>query len=68
MAAWYIPVQDVVFNHYVPPTPSGGTYEGIGSPEGVLTAPAGSIYIDIAVAGSPVQYIKGSGSGNTGWV
>ena len=51
-------------------TSTGGAtiYTGIGSPEGVVTAAAGSIYFDLAVAGAPVQYIKGSGSGNTGWV
>jgi len=41
---------------------------GIGSPEGVVTADPGSIYFDIAIPDSPVQYVKGSGSGNTGWV
>jgi hypothetical protein len=41
---------------------------GIGSPEGVVTADPGSIYFDITRPGSPVQYVKGSGNGNTGWV
>lgn len=67
MSSWYIPNQDPVFNHWVPAT-TAGTYSGIGNPNGVVTAPAGSIYIDLTNAGSPVEYIKGSGSGNTGWV
>lgn len=41
---------------------------GVVDPEGVVTAPPGSIYFNIAIAGSPVQFVKGSGSGNTGWV
>jgi hypothetical protein len=51
-------------------TSTGGAtiYTGIGDPNGVVTAQPGSIYFDLAVAGSPVQYIKGSGSGSTGWV
>jgi len=51
-------------------TSTGGAtiYTGVVDPEGVVTAQPGSIYFDLAVAGSPVQYIKGSGSGNTGWV
>jgi hypothetical protein len=51
-------------------TNTGGPslYSGTGSPEGVVTAAAGSIYYDLATPGSPVQYVKGSGSGNTGWV
>lgn len=36
---------------------------GAGSPEGVVAAPAGSIYLDT----SGVLYIKSSGSGDTGW-
>jgi hypothetical protein len=41
---------------------------GIIDPEGIVTAVPGSIYFNIAIAASPVQFIKGSGSGNTGWV
>ena len=36
---------------------------GSGSPEGVVTAPAGSIYLDTG----GTLYIKASGSGDTGW-
>jgi hypothetical protein len=41
---------------------------GIVDPEGIVTAVPGSIYFNIAIAASPVQFVKGSGSGNTGWV
>lgn len=51
-------------------TSTGGAtiYTGVVDPEGVVTAQPGSIYFNIAIPGSPVQFIKGSGSGNTGWV
>ena len=41
---------------------------GVVDPEGVVTAVPGSIYFNIAIAASPVQFIKGSGTGNTGWI
>jgi hypothetical protein len=41
---------------------------GIGSPEGVVTAPPGSRYMDISDPAAPHTYEKGSGTGNTGWV
>jgi hypothetical protein len=51
-------------------TSTGGAtiYTGVVDPEWVVTAQPGSIYFNIAIPGSPVQFIKGSGSGNTGWV
>ena len=41
---------------------------GVVDPEGIVTAIPGSIYFNIAIAASPVQFIKGSGTGNTGWI
>ena len=41
---------------------------GVVDPENVVTAIPGSIYFNIAIAASPVQFIKGSGTGNTGWI
>lgn len=41
---------------------------GNGSPEGVVTAPAGSIYLNTAGGTDTSLYTKGSGSGNTGWI
>lgn len=43
----------------------GGGVTGTGSPEGVVTAPAGTVYYDTA---SGSFYVKGSGSGSVGWV
>ena len=39
-------------------------YTGQGSPEGVVSAPIGSVYVDIAAS---TVFYKVSGSGNTGW-
>jgi hypothetical protein len=51
-------------------TSTGGAtiYTGVVDPEGVVTAQPGSIYFNIAIAASPVQFVKGSGTGSTGWV
>ena len=40
---------------------------GTGFPNGVVTAPTGSIYIDTAVTNGASSWIKKSGTGNTGW-
>lgn len=39
---------------------------GAGAPEGVVTAPIGSTYLDTAEV-APVFYVKATGSGATGW-
>jgi hypothetical protein len=41
---------------------------GSGSPEGVLTAPIGSLYTRTDGGASTTLYIKESGTGNTGWI
>lgn len=41
--------------------------EGTGFPEGVVTAPVGSRYIDTAATNGAIEWIKSSGTGNTGW-
>ena len=41
---------------------------GSGSPEGVVTAPVGTIYTDNAATNGAVEWTKQSGAGNTGWV
>jgi len=43
-------------------------YAGSGSPEGVLTATIGSIYLRSNGGAGTSFYVKESGSGNTGWV
>ena len=40
---------------------------GTGSPQGVVTAPVGSTWIDTSATTGAVQWIKASGTGNTGW-
>jgi hypothetical protein len=41
---------------------------GTGSPEGVVTAPVGSMWTDTAATTGAIRWIKASGTGNTGWV
>jgi hypothetical protein len=41
---------------------------GAGSPEGVVTAPVGSLYTRTNGGASTTLYVKESGAGNTGWV
>lgn len=40
---------------------------GTGSPEGVVTAPVGTIYLRSDGGASTTLYVKQSGTGNTGW-
>jgi hypothetical protein len=51
---------------------AGGTapfvFGGSGSPEGVLTAPIGSLYMRSDGGAGTSFYVKESGTGNTGWV
>lgn len=42
-------------------------YAADGSPEGVFTAPVGSLYLNTAGGASTTLYVKTSGTGNTGW-
>jgi hypothetical protein len=41
--------------------------QGVGFPNGVVTAPVGTIYVDTAVTNGASSWIKKSGTGNTGW-
>lgn len=41
---------------------------GVGSPEGVVAAPFGTRYVDTAGTVGAVEWVKWSGTGNTGWV
>jgi pectate lyase-like protein len=43
-------------------------YRGAGSPEGVVTARIGSIYLRTDGGQATTIYVKESGTGNTGWV
>jgi len=50
--------------------PTGGPTitSGSGTPEGVVTAPVGSLFLRTDGGASTSVYVKESGSGNTGWV
>jgi len=41
---------------------------GTGSPEGVITATVGALYMDDAGVSGSILYIKRSGNGASGWV
>jgi hypothetical protein len=41
---------------------------GFGSPNGVITAPTGSVYTNLTGGSLSTLYVKESGSGNTGWI
>lgn len=48
--------------------PGGITWsKGVGSPEGVVTAPIGSLYSNTSGGASTTLYVKTSGASNTGW-
>ena len=40
---------------------------GEGSPEGVVSAPVGTLYLDSSGSAGTTLYVKESGSGSTGW-
>jgi hypothetical protein len=44
-----------------------GNFSGLGSPEGSLSALAGSTYLDVSDPENPTLYVKVSGVGSTGW-
>lgn len=45
-----------------------GVAQGTGSPNGVLAAAVGALYVDTAGGAGTTFYVKESGTGNTGWV
>lgn len=57
-------------NLYATRATIGGTSytTGTGFPNGVVSAPVGSIYIDTNVTGGTISWSKASGTGSTGWV
>ena len=46
---------------------SGYEIHGTGMPNGRVTAPIGTTYVDMAVTNGALKWIKHSGDGNTGW-
>lgn len=77
----FITTQDI--HNYIPSNNGGNTTEldkrlkvleakqweihGHGMPNGVVTAPVGTTYVDEAVTNGALKWIKKSGTGNTGW-
>jgi hypothetical protein len=43
-------------------------FSGTGSPEAVVTAPIGSLYVNVSGGANTTLYVKESGTSNTGWV
>lgn len=41
--------------------------EGDGSPEGVVVAKPGRLYVDLTGGAGSTLYVKESGTGDTGW-
>lgn len=60
---------------FVIPTPlpagvtalNGPVLKGTGTPEAVVTAPIGTLYVNLSGGASTTLYVKTSGTGNTGW-
>lgn len=46
----------------------GVSLSGFGTPEASVTAPMGSVYLNVAGGAGTTLYVKQSGTGNTGWV
>jgi len=64
-APWLNDVNNVVYNNL--PTNGVVWKSGAGSPEGVVTAPIGSLYSNTTGSTNTTLYVKTSGTGNTGW-
>ena len=47
---------------------AASTIQGNGYPEGVVSAPVGSLYVDLQETNGAVMWRKKSGTGSTGWV
>lgn len=58
---------DVTANKYITNVSTFWS-SGVGSPEGVLTAPIGSMYTRTDGGTNTTLYIKENGAGNTGWI
>ena len=57
-----------VFRYQILPSTGPQIYSGSGSPEGVVTAAIGSLYMRTDGGAGTSLYVKESGTGNTGWV
>jgi hypothetical protein len=50
------------------PNPLQNIISGNGNPNGVLSAPTGSLYLNVSGGTGTTLYVKESGSSNTGWI
>lgn len=62
------PKNDREFTRWCRETEVDYIHRGEGSPEGVVTAPVGHMYLRSDGGASTVLYIKESGTSSTGWV
>jgi hypothetical protein len=47
---------------------TGFLLRGAGAPDGEISAPVGTLYLQSDADASPVLWVKESGTGDTGWV
>ncbi len=64
-----------VVTHWIPSrgtqagavVPIGWVLRGLGTPEGAVTAPVGTLFLRTDGGATTTLYVKTSGTGNTGW-
>lgn len=61
------PKNDREFTRWCRETEVDYIHRGTGSPEGVVTAPVGHIFLRSDGGASTTLYVKTSGTGSTGW-
>jgi hypothetical protein len=61
------PKNDREFRSWCSETEIDYIHRGAGSPEGVVTAPVGHLYLRSDGGAGTVLYVKESGTGATGW-
>lgn len=62
-----MPTTDRAFQAWCSQSHDLNVYEGFGSPEGVITAPPGKLYLNKS-GGASTLWVKQTGTGSTGWV
>lgn len=62
-----IPKTDREWQQWCTQTGLDFIHRGTGSPEGVVTAPVGHLYLRSDGSTSTTLYVKTSGTGSTGW-
>jgi hypothetical protein len=61
------PTNDREFNKWCRDTDPDWMHRGSGSPEGVVTAPIGHLFLRSDGGATTTLYVKTSGTGATGW-